>query len=79
VAHRQVLEDRLEGLRAGIATGLPELDNILDRSKHPVILVVIGARLSMGKTAMPLTISLNAANRYSAAFLSMEVTKGELI
>lgn len=63
---------------SGIATGIPELDDMTS-GLHPSNLVIIGARPSMGKTALMLQLALNAAQRStSVAIFSMEMSAMEL-
>lgn len=63
-----------------MATGLAELDDILNGGFRPGQLVVIGARPSMGKTALALSIGLNMAldGGVPAGMFSMEMTKREV-
>ena len=63
-----------------MATGLYDLDEILNGGFRPGQLVVIGARPSMGKTALALTIGLNMAleGKYPVGMFSMEMTKREV-
>lgn len=63
-----------------MATGLEDLDDILNGGFRPGQLVVIGARPSMGKTALALSIGLNMAldGGYPVGMCSMEMTKQEV-
>ncbi|HWH73075.1 MAG TPA: replicative DNA helicase [Methylibium sp.] len=57
-----------------IPTGLTALDERIDGGLRPGELVVIGARPSMGKSAMGLSIAVNVAlRREPAGFISMEM------
>ena len=76
--HLQVLEDRAEGKTTAMPTGLHDLDEYLEGGLRPGELVIIGARPSMGKTALAMTIGLSMATDYSVAMLSMEMPDGEL-
>lgn len=78
VAHTQVLEDRAEGKITSMATGLDDLDDLLEGGLRPGSLVIIGARPSMGKTALGMTIGLHMAEQYSVGMLSMEMPHTEL-
>jgi len=76
--HSDVLTDRAEGKTRAMPTGLVDLDEMLDGGMTPGQLVVIGARPSMGKTALAMTIGLHMAEAYSVAMLSMEMPHIEL-
>lgn len=77
-AHTQVLEDRADGKITAWATGLTDLDECLEGGFRPGELVIVGARPSMGKTAMAMTIGLSMASDYSVAMLSMEMPHSEV-
>ena len=76
--HTEVLEDRAAGKTNAMPTGLPDLDDVLEGGVRPGQLVIIGARPSMGKTALAMTLALNMARDYSVAMLSMEMPHAEL-
>lgn len=78
VAHTEVLESRERGESSAMPTGLNDLDEYLEGGFRPGELVIVGARPSMGKTALAMTIGLNMAHHYSVAMLSMEMPHGEL-
>lgn len=78
VTHSQVLEERSEGKRSAWATGLADLDEVLDGGLIPGSLYVIGARPSMGKTAFGMTIGLNMAQSRPVGMLSMEMSHADL-
>lgn len=73
VEHTAILEKRAEGQLLSWPTGLYGLDEPLDGGLRPGSLVVIGARPSMGKTALGMTIGLHMASTYSVALMSMEM------
>lgn len=77
-AHTKVLEDRADGKIHAWPTGLTDLDDMFEGGLRPGELVIIGARPSMGKTALGMTIGLNMAQDYSVAMLSMEMTHSEV-
>lgn len=64
----------------GLPTGFVDLDS-LTAGFHRQNLIILGARPSMGKTALGLKIVQNAAFRYgkTAAVFSIEMSKEELI
>lgn len=78
VSHLQVLEDREQGKTTAMPTGLNDLDDMLEGGVRPGELIIIGARPSMGKTALAMTIGLHMAEAYSVAMLSMEMPHVEL-
>lgn len=76
--HTQVLEERSEGKREAIPTGLSDLDEFLEGGLRVGELAIIGARPSMGKTALGLSIGVHIARTRSVGFLSMEMTHQEV-
>lgn len=76
--HLDLLESRHEGRIKSMETGLIDLDELLDGGLHRGNLVVIGARPSMGKTALAMTIGLNMAQRCAVGFLSMEMPHNDV-
>lgn len=78
VAHIELLEARAEGRISAYPTGLRDLDDYLSGGFRPGQLVIVGARPSMGKTALAMTIGLGMAAHYSVAMLSMEMPHTEL-
>lgn len=78
VAHTQVLEDRAAGKIRSWSTGLADLDDFLEGGFRPGGLYIVGARPSMGKTALAMTIGLHMAQDFGVGFLSMEMPHTEL-
>lgn len=78
LAHMEILEQRENGTVRGITTGLVDLDEMLDGGMQRGNLLVIGARPSMGKTALGMTIGLHAAHSHAVAMLSMEMPHADL-
>jgi replicative DNA helicase len=76
--HMAVLDERMEGKMRVIPTGLPDLDDILSGGIRPGNVVVLGARPSVGKTALGLTVAANVAHDYGVLVLSLEMTQTEL-
>jgi replicative DNA helicase len=64
---------------AGLSTGSLALDDLLD-GFHPGQLVIVGARPSMGKSALSLGFAAHAAIdlRVPVLFVSLEMNRGEL-
>lgn len=73
-----VIDARANGETNAMPTQLIDLDNLLDGGFTPGQLVIIGARPSMGKTALAMSIGLSMARDYSVAMLSMEMPQSEL-
>lgn len=63
----------------GVPTGLKDLDERLD-GLHKADLIILAARPAMGKTALALTVALNAAVKSGASvmFFSLEMPKEQL-
>ena len=78
VNHCQILEDRADGKNTAWATGLTDLDDYLEGGFRPGQLVIVGARPSMGKTALAMTIGLSMARDIPVAMLSMEMPHSEV-
>lgn len=78
MSHLEVIEHRETGASKGIETGLIDLDEVLDGGFQRGNLVVIGARPSMGKTAMAMTVGLHIAQRHSVGMFSMEMPHSDL-
>lgn len=67
------LSDRANGVTVDtIATGLADMDELFGGGGRRGELWVIGARPSMGKTALTLTVSRNVAATYQALMLTQE-------
>ena len=67
------LTDLVEGRDRVIPTGLRGLDKLTAGGLRPGDLWVIGARPSMGKTALSLTMARNMGHRFGTLFLSQEM------
>lgn len=78
IQHIDLLEKRENGEIKGIATGLTDLDEMLDGGMQRGNLVVIGARPAMGKTALAMTLSLQVARDHDVGFLSMEMPHADV-
>jgi replicative DNA helicase len=78
IQHTQVLEDRQDGKVKAWGTGLSDLDRLLEGGFRAGELVIVGARPSMGKTALGMTIGLHIAQQHSVAMLSMEMTQADV-
>jgi replicative DNA helicase len=78
IMHTELIEHRADGKVVGIQTGLYDLDETLDGGMQRGNLVVIGARPSMGKTALGMTMGLHIAQSHSVGFLSMEMPHADV-
>lgn len=78
VKHSELLERRNSGELEAWATGLSDLDEYLEGGFRPGELVIVGARPSMGKTALGLSIGVHMAAERVVGFLSMEMSKQEV-
>jgi replicative DNA helicase len=78
IKHLELLEQREAGTNGGMATGLGDLDEMLDGGLQRGNMVVIGARPAMGKSALGLTVGLSMAQKYSVGFISMEMSRADV-
>ena len=78
IQHLEIIEKREEGKNKGIDTGIHNFDEILDGGFQRGNLVVFGARPSMGKSALGLTIGLHIAQDYHVGFISMEMSREDV-
>ena len=75
------LEERMQrGTPDGLMTGIKALDKIT-QGLDPGNVVIIGGRTSMGKTALAVNIATNVGldQRKQVAFVSLEMSEGELL
>ena len=78
IKHLALIEQREAGEVAGMASGIGDFDELLDGGFQRGNLVVIGARPSMGKSALGLTIGLHMAQEYKVGFISMEMSRADV-
>lgn len=78
IKHLDLIEQRESGIDTGMASGLYDLDNMLDGGFQRGNLVVIGARPAMGKSALGLTVGLHMAQTYKVGFISMEMSRADI-
>lgn len=78
LAHSALLERRSSGELTAWPTGLRDIDEYLEGGIRPGELIIVGARPSMGKTALGLTIGVHMAQTRSVGVLSMEMSHMEV-
>jgi replicative DNA helicase len=76
LGHLEILAQRKSPI-TGVSTGFSELDD-MTRGLQPG-LILIGARPSMGKTALALQLAWHAARVRTVAFFSIEMSANELL
>lgn len=79
IKHFEVMEGRVDRKVSGISTGFDDIDALFNGGFNRGALVILGARPSMGKTALSLNIATNVSRDYSVLFLSQEMQIGELL
>lgn len=78
IKHLELIEQREAGTVVGLASGIGDFDELLDGGFQRGNLVVIGARPSMGKSALGLTIGLHMAQEYKVGFISLEMSRSDV-
>lgn len=79
VALLDYIQNRAAGNVDSMPTGLTDLDELLDGGLRPGQLVIIGARPSMGKSALAVSIGMNVAQAgQPVAMFSLEMPTQEL-
>lgn len=78
IKHLDLIEQREAGTIKGIETGLHDFDEMLDGGMQKGNLIIIGARPSMGKTALAITMGLHMAQQHVVGLLSMEMPHSEV-
>lgn len=76
--YARTVEDRFEGRIKPVATGLTDLDALLDGGLERGTLAIAAGRPSMGKTAFGLNLARNVAGAGAALFLSMEMPRHQV-
>ncbi|MDM5182091.1 DnaB-like helicase C-terminal domain-containing protein [Massilia sp. DJPM01] len=74
-----ILTARMEGKIKPVSTGFTDLDRQLDGGLERGTLTIVAARPAMGKTAMGLALARNVAATGPALFLSMEMSKTQVV
>lgn len=73
--HKEVMKRRRGGLESGVPSGFEQLDRKLNGGFKKGDFIVIGARPSVGKTALALTLAYNAALKdFKILFFSIEMS-----
>jgi replicative DNA helicase len=76
--HCEVMTQRDENKVSGISTGFLTIDALLNGGMNRGNLIILGARPSMGKTALSINISTNVSQEYGVLFCSQEMMEIEL-
>ena len=76
--HCDVMARREESKSHGISTGFLSIDSLLNGGMNRGNLIILGARPSMGKTALSINISANVARDHGVLFCSQEMMELEL-
>lgn len=79
ISHIELMGRRTEGGEIGVPTGFKLLDAMLNGGMKRGNLIILGARPSMGKSALAQNIALEAGRDYSSLFCSMEMQNDELM
>jgi len=75
IKHKKVMEQRKTGKLEGVPSGIKALDNKLNGGFKQGDLILIGARPSIGKTSLALSIAYNASRkRKNVLFFSIEMS-----
>lgn len=78
--HKTIMEQRYSGIITGISTGFKDLDIMLGNGFQKSDLILIGARPSIGKTSLALTLAYNAAKAgHKSLFLSVEMRDQDIM
>jgi len=77
--HMDIIQARMDGTIKPVQTGFRELDACLDGGLERGTLTIVAGRPSMGKTAFGLGIARNVAELGTSLFLSMEMSKNQVI
>jgi len=77
--YRDKLRDIKDGVSLSVPTGFSDLDFILNGGMKKGDLVLVGARPSVGKTSLAVSMAYNAAIKgFSVLFFSLEMTSLDL-
>lgn len=79
VGYAEMMCRREEGGEVGIPTGFKDFDRMLNGGMKRGNLIIIGARPSMGKSALAQNIAVNVSDEYASLFCSMEMQEYELM
>jgi replicative DNA helicase len=78
--HKTLMVSRYGGGQVGVPTGMKELDKLLGQGMRRSNLIIIGARPSVGKTSLSLSMAYNAAKTgKKVMFVSIEMSMEEIM